>query len=183
MRNHLAEEVLNTDMLNLMKEYQKSLPHPHSVQATIDVLSHTSKLNEIFHSHIPLTSFQDPRFETRRSVMSHFDLWSHHCQTEKNKLKKPTQLFITNETYKDLEFHINGYIALCTISLPDTPTIPALVNSDVVKNVFCMQRSLYSGANTNPDASQYRHFKLRYLECPSAQKNGLQFSSPLELEM
>ena len=60
----------------------------------------------------------------------------------KNKLKKPTQFFITNETYKDLEICINGFIALCTISLPDTPIIPALVNSDVVENVFCMQRSL-----------------------------------------
>jgi hypothetical protein len=34
--------------------------------------------------------------------------------------------------------------------------VPALINSDVVENEFNQQRSTYNGANTNPNALQYR---------------------------
>jgi hypothetical protein len=33
---------------------------------------------------------------------------------------------------------------------------PGLTNSDVVENTFNQQRSTYNGANTNPNALQYR---------------------------
>lgn len=39
----------------------------------------------------------------------------------------------------------------CTIFIT-----PALINSDVVENTFNQMRSTYNGANTNPNALQYR---------------------------
>lgn len=34
--------------------------------------------------------------------------------------------------------------------------IPSRVNSDIIENIFCQQRALYHGANTNPNYNQYR---------------------------
>ena len=40
----------------------------------------------------------------------------------------------------------------------DVPSVitPGLINSDVIKNVFCQQRSTYNGANANPNVVQYK---------------------------
>ena len=57
---------------------------------------------------------------------------------------------------------MQGFMSLCNISLPENQIKPGLVNWDIVENIFCMQRSIYSGANTNPDASQYRYMKAHY---------------------
>ena len=48
MRNRLAENVLNADMLNLMRYYRCTLPNPSSLDSTISVLEHTSVLIGIF---------------------------------------------------------------------------------------------------------------------------------------
>ena len=49
MRNHLAEEVLNKDMLNLMLEYKTSLAHQGEVlNGVIELLRNTSKMIEVF---------------------------------------------------------------------------------------------------------------------------------------
>ena len=46
MRNHLAEEVLNKDMLNLMLEYKTSLAHQGEVlNGVIELLRNTSKMS------------------------------------------------------------------------------------------------------------------------------------------
>jgi len=42
MRNHLAEEVLNKDMLNLMSQYKDSLSDGTHLNKTIELLEHTS---------------------------------------------------------------------------------------------------------------------------------------------
>jgi hypothetical protein len=34
--------------------------------------------------------------------------------------------------------------------------IPSMINSDIVENHFCQQRSTFNGANSNPTALQYR---------------------------
>ncbi|KAL4217005.1 hypothetical protein ACF0H5_023461 [Mactra antiquata] len=52
-----------------------------------------------------------------------------------------------------------GFIMLCNQVLKSTnvaSVTPGLINSDVIENVFNMQRSTYRGANTNPNAFQYR---------------------------
>jgi len=43
MRNHLAYEVLDDNMLQLMLSYKKSLKNPNDVQGAILLLQQTSK--------------------------------------------------------------------------------------------------------------------------------------------
>ena len=44
MRNHLAEEVLDDNMFNLMKNYQKSLPDGTVLDSTVDLRDHTRQM-------------------------------------------------------------------------------------------------------------------------------------------
>ena len=50
MQNHLAENVLNADMLNLFKVYQKTLHNPSKLNIVIALLEHTSVFVQIFSS-------------------------------------------------------------------------------------------------------------------------------------
>ena len=171
MRNHLAEQVLNNDMLLLLKCFQKSLQNPESLDATIDLVSHTAPLVEIFRSHMPITSIHDDRLDELRSILHYLEDWHEFCKEEKGKHKSKQEIFITSECYQDLKSCIQGFISLCHMSVPQHAIIPALVNSDVVENLFCMQRAIYNGPNTHPDAAHYRyilnmHHKLHRLAKP-----------------
>lgn len=65
MRNELAIQVLNKDMLYLMKAYQATLHNPQNLASSIELLENTSKLVDIFCTiNQPISSLQDPKFET-----------------------------------------------------------------------------------------------------------------------
>lgn len=62
------------------------------------------------------------------------------------------------ETREDLDFMFHGVmslIKLCTETL-HAEIVPSRLNSDIIENVFCQQRSLYHGATTNPTYNSYR---------------------------
>lgn len=68
---------------------------------------------------------------------------------------------MSTQCMEDLESCIIGFIELCSKLLTHENNVnifltPALINSDVVENEFNQQRSTYNGANTNPNALQYR---------------------------
>ena len=48
IHNHLALNVLKSDMLNLMHTYQSNLTDPHELDSTILLLEHTSIIVDIF---------------------------------------------------------------------------------------------------------------------------------------
>lgn len=52
-----------------------------------------------------------------------------------------------------------GFTELCKLLLVnrELEIIPAMINSDIIENMFCQQRSTYNGANSNPNALQYRN--------------------------
>ena len=173
MRNHLAEQVLNSDMLILFLEYQKSLnsdmlilfleyqkslSDPTILDAVIELVTQTSKLVTIFRSHSPIMSMEDPRLAELSSVVDYFHSWNLFTEKERKKYKRKKEFFITTESYLDLQSCINGFLALCQEQVATSPIIPAIINSDVVENIFCQQRAIYNGPNTHPDALQYRYF-------------------------
>ena len=56
MRNHLAEQVLNKDMLHLFQEYQKTLDDPEKLDTVIELLQQTSLFIKFFseaHNQFP----------------------------------------------------------------------------------------------------------------------------------
>lgn len=76
MRNQLAIQVLNRDMLYLMKCYQETLPNPKILASSIQLLEHTSQLVDIFCTkNKPVSSMDSPQFATMRKVLDFFNSW------------------------------------------------------------------------------------------------------------
>ncbi|XP_068680449.1 uncharacterized protein [Montipora foliosa] len=66
MRNHLAENVLDRKMLFLMQKYQEHLSsvtqdNGQRLDATIELLGHTSRIVQLFNDKHSITSLTDPR--------------------------------------------------------------------------------------------------------------------------
>ena len=161
MRNHLAEEVLNSDMLHAMTVYQNSLGEKGQVlNGAIELLEQTSKLVDIFRDMRPVKSVDDSRLNSLLSVSSWFKQWQ--CFVMENSdipQKDKSKKLLSAQCSEDMQSCLQGFIALCSALLRKTPSVyitPGLVNSDVIENIFNQQRSTYHGANSNPTALQYR---------------------------
>ena len=131
MRNHLAEQVLNSDMLLLMQQNAKSLPDGNILKHCIELLNHTSKLIDIFRSPLSITSTHDDRRATLLSCRQIFENWCSFCE---NQMTKGQNNFITKECFTDIMYCINGFSRLCEIYCEEHPIQPSLINSDVIEN-------------------------------------------------
>ena len=152
MRNHLAEDVLNSEMLHLMVKYKESLHDGSYLDSTINLLKETSVLVRIFRDMRPITDLADERLQELQSVLQWFQAWESSTSTDKVR-----ECLITRETRHDLFYLIDGFSTICRkhLSTSNRSIVPARVNSDVIENLFSQQRALHGGANTNPDAHQY----------------------------
>ena len=156
MRNHLAENILDFEMLNLMRQYQASMKNNEVFAAVLQFLGVTSTIIQIFRSPIPIKEISDDRLQELHTAHKYFVDWKQYVISNKLNMRK---CFITSETMMDIGFLVNGFISLCDMACKqghNDGVIAARINSDVVENIFCQQRTLFNGANVNPDASQYR---------------------------
>lgn len=97
MRNHLAEDVLNAEMLHLMEVYRESLGDGGSeLDVTIELLKNTSVLVENFRDHRPILDISDDRLKQNRDVLNWFVEWENSNPTQKEKL------LISHQTRDDL---------------------------------------------------------------------------------
>ncbi len=156
MRNHLAEECLNTDMLNLVLRYSQSLPDSSHLDGTIGLLKATSKLVSIVSDLRPISEMADPRLQQLAEVREWFSVWEQDILSGDNSKSEKSKMLMSWETRED--------IIMCCTSLEQIVSqrlmsghsvLPARINSDVVENFFCQQRSKCHGANTNPTYQQY----------------------------
>jgi len=62
------------------------------------------------------------------------------------------------ETREDLDFMFYGVMSFIQFSVEEihTEIVPGRLNSDIIENIFCQQRSLYHGPTTNPTYNSYR---------------------------
>jgi len=161
MRNHLADEVLNSDMLNLMIQYQTHLGSKGVVlNGAIELLWYTSKLVSFFRDMRPVKQMNDTRLHDLLSVANFFDDWK-TASLNKSSLKsvERSKQIMSIQCHEDIQSCILGMIELCKVYLGMKFLVyitPGLINSDVVENTFNQQRSTYHGANSNPNAMQYR---------------------------
>ncbi|XP_052065893.1 uncharacterized protein LOC127705600 [Mytilus californianus] len=109
MRNHLAEKVLNEDMLQLMKSYQNSLINGDVLNSAIDLLQQTSKLitalrhpQNIFCQQWGLYNGNstNPNYHVYCNTMNSVILG----QTTKSRARKSNAGLPTNDPYS---FHVN----------------------------------------------------------------------------
>ena len=64
---------------------------------------------------------------------------------------------ISHQTRADICSLLIGFDELCSEKLRNNSSsiVPNRINSDVIENVFCQQRRLYKGNNTNPTYLNY----------------------------
>ena len=158
MRNNLALQVMDIDMLNLMKQYQASLEDKSKLDSTVTLLEKTSQLVDIFSNiNQPICDMNDVRIQKLKDVLDWFNLWENNIMSDKSLSKKQKcRSLMTKECRDDLNSCILGF---CRIVQNITPTgtvvIPGYINSDIIENVFCQQRGMCHGLATNPTVSQY----------------------------
>lgn len=166
MRNHLAEDVLNAEMLNLMLQYQQYLGEKGNVlTGVIELLQQTSLMIRIFRDMKPIITTDDSRLTDLMIVSKWFKDWETYamnCEIVPKNIRAKNIMSI--QCHEDIQSCAIGFVELCQMLISAESKVritPGLVNSDAVENLFNQQRSTYNGANTNPNALQYR----RYLNC------------------
>lgn len=155
MRNKLAFQTLDSDMLNLMTCYSETLSPAvqNEMTSVLEFLKYTSAMVSLFTDSRPIKDMSDTRLKTFSEVYSFFKAWeSEHDSTKRDKC------LMTLETREDLDFTYHGFMSLVSLAITKLKTeiVPSRINSDIIENVFCQQRSLYHGANTNPSYNEYR---------------------------
>lgn len=149
MRNHQAEDVLDKNMLSLMKAYKVHLAtkgqDASSVDATITLLNHSSKIIQLFQDKIGIQSIQDNRLKDLSQFLDFLIKWKSSAGTDGKK-------FISSKLFFDLNSMILGFQSLVSIKLKAFPNAiikPAIINQDLVENHFCQVRAC-NGQNNNP---------------------------------
>jgi hypothetical protein len=155
MRNYLAEDVLNSTMLNSFKIYKENLGEKGQIlNGVIEFLEHTSQLVAIFRDGRPIKEMSDTRLNQLKLVNSWFFEWEENTpQNEKQRN------LMSHQCHEDIHSCILGFLDLCeTVLKLQTSSFvtPRLINSDVIENIFNQQRSTYNVANSNPNAVQYK---------------------------
>ncbi|OWF43040.1 hypothetical protein KP79_PYT24941 [Mizuhopecten yessoensis] len=155
MRNQLAIDVLNKNMLYLMKSYQATLDNPNRLSSSIKILEHTSTLADIFNDHNrPIATLNDARLKDLEKTVEFFNVWEGNVNKSVTHVAK--KKLITWETRDDINSSVTGFLSLCKLMLGKGNTInPGYLNSDLVENLFGQQRGLRNGLNTNPTLKQY----------------------------
>ena len=152
MRNHLATDVLSSNMLQLMSSYQCSLEKSNTLDSTVKLLKHTSMLVNVFCEDFkPIESSDDSRINTLLEVMNFFIHWEKQFSTPKD-IKK--HLF-SWQTRDDIISSITGIIEVVRKVTPLKLSVhPGRFNSDVLENFFGQIRS-QNGQNQNPGLWQF----------------------------
>ena len=148
MRNNLATQVLDKDMLYLMKAYQASLPLPEQLSSIVNLLESTSTMVDFFMDQNRPVSNKDPRLGELEKALCFLNKWEAAAKEPRNLLSR--------ECRDDLNSAITGFIKMCERVLVHGDLIkPGYFNSDIVENFFCQQRGIRHGSNTNPTVLQY----------------------------
>lgn len=104
-----------------------------------------------FHDHRPIVDISDDRLKQNRDVLNWFVEWENSIPTQKEKC------LISHQTRDDIVCLILAFEELCHYKMKKShfSIVPGRINSDVIENMFCQQRTLHSGANTNPTYIEY----------------------------
>lgn len=157
MRNSLAEDMLNGEMLRLMQAYQGSMGGGARLEKSVELLQCTSALIKIFRDNRPILSNSDERLEKLKSILSWFQGWERNVE-ENIPQNKRGKCLPSAQCLQDLKFMIIPFCQLCLMRLdafPEWGIIPSRFNSDLIENHFCQQRGLHNGNITHPNLATY----------------------------
>lgn len=176
MRNQLAEDMLNGDMLNLMKAYQLSLSNPHTLDATLQLIEHTSQLIAIFRDRRPITTLADARLETLNNISLWMQKWEEENLNDDNiPMNKKMISLPSAQCRQDLHILIKSFYQLCcqrSREYPGWGIVPSRFNTDLVENHFCQERGLHNGNATHPNLAVYSNTVNSIIIGQSSQSRG-----------
>ncbi|CAH1799311.1 unnamed protein product [Owenia fusiformis] len=155
MRNHLAYEVLDKDMLYLMQLYSKSTSE---VEMTVEFLKQTSLLLKNFLSPSPILTKSDVRLAENDAILQWFTMWKEKTAgLTKYTPKERAKAFLPDKTFFDLQSYVLGFKRYCHMII-DTHNgagaIPKQTNQDRLENLFGIIRAA-NGQNNNPTVAGY----------------------------
>jgi hypothetical protein len=160
MRNKLAEDVLDYEMLNLMLSYKDSLGEKGKIlDGAVELLMHTSKIISTFRDRRPIHTIEDERLKTNKEAQLWF--WKWECEVNASLVTpaEKRQSLLSKECLEDIQSCLLGFQQLCLDLIQQNSgwsIVPAMINSDAIENQFCQHRGKFNGLNTNPTALQYR---------------------------
>jgi hypothetical protein len=159
MRNHLAEDVLDENMLNLLRCYQKSLHKGSDLDSVIEFLENTSKIIKFFRDPHPIVSMSDGRIHEIKQVLIWFQSWRDEVSRfESLTAKQKEKMLPSSKCLDDISSCISVFLNVCsthTSRYKGQGLTPSRFNSDLAENIFCQQRGLYNGNCTNPNYYSY----------------------------
>lgn len=138
----------------ILQKYQEHLSSENQengqkLDATIELLGHTSRIVQLFNDKHSITSLTDPRLIELSNFLNFFSKW-HEESIECGKH------FISSKLWFDLQSMCIGFVSMITVKLtkfPQSLIKPAICNQDGVENHFCQVRAC-NGQNNNPTYHQ-----------------------------
>jgi len=118
------------------------------MESVLQFLQYTSILASLFTDSRPIKEMSDSRLKSLSECFN----WEKQQISDKNKRYK------LMETREDLDFIYYGFMSLVEMCINEikTEVVPSRINSDIIENIFCQQRSLHHGATTNPNYNEYK---------------------------
>jgi hypothetical protein len=143
MRNHLAEDVLDENMLNLLRCYQKSLHKGSDLDSVIEFLENTSKIIKFFRDPRPIVSMSDGRIHEIKQVLIWFQSWRDEVSRFESLTAKQIRGLSKNDVIHGATIRI--VIWICTVSIIQSSLLAKDILSQVgVKSRRCQSLALIS---------------------------------------
>ena len=124
---------------------------------TVALLRSTSVIISTFRDHRPVADIEDKRLDDIMSALAWFNEWESSVKKQKMSPSEQEKSLMSSQTREDLNSCIIGFNNLCKTTLEShwNSMVPARINSNVIENIFCQQRGIINGNNTNPTFYQY----------------------------
>jgi hypothetical protein len=113
MRNHLAEDDMDKEMLHLMQVYKANLGESgSSLDGTIELLRNTSIVIRNFRDPRTITDAGDERLSELHDVMEWFVKWENQIKNY-TSIKNKEKHLISHQTREDIVSSLLGFEELC----------------------------------------------------------------------
>jgi hypothetical protein len=122
MRNHLAEEMMDEDMLHLMQLYQATLIDGSVLDGALALLKNSSILIRVFRDRRGISSVSDGRLHELRSVLKWFTEWENDVKSSGVASAQRGKSLPSQQCLDDIKSLLMTFEVIVGIHLSDCPS-------------------------------------------------------------